>query len=528
MSADATRRLNRLREVLPSVYDTRPGESLLGTVLLRVAQELADMDEAQRRALHDRWLPLAFGTAPRSGGLAALDRLGALLDTPRLAAAEDTEAYRARIAVTARALTGGMATPRALLSLALAAVGTEICPKLLTRHAARGPGDPWVVEATEARGMPCAARRRCTACDRPDAPCPLAEQAAAAEASLVENPVTRLQCRIEAAYWQPFPVESRSLTTDRPVIRLKPLAGQTLTNPAVQNCATGETVLFQGVVRADETLVLWPGLADEELRPFDGIDADAHHPWVRGGLPGRAMLGTRDVSASVFFMSGSRFDEPDSVYTKAAGNPPDPAEPGTRFAVMEQAVRTPRLRPATDFWRLLQFADAKAAATGETDKDKVRTAWEYQLFELLAAAEEAAKAAPKDDLPVAALDIDWLVRPPATVRLCLWRSAQVEAAQALGAIELLQRDLDLVRPAGVQVQFEIRERPLPREIAAPGENPLRVRISGGWQEETRLDERPVRMEVRLAAPAERHVVEDRAPSWTGVFDTTAFDASRLN
>lgn len=548
MSADAIRRLTRLREVLPSVYDTRPGDSQLGTVLLRVAEALAGMDEAQRRVLHDRWLPLAFGTAPGNGGLPALDRLGALLDTPRLAVKEDAEAYRARIATTARALTGGMATPRALLALALAAVGTEICPKLKTlpedplpedlrvveatkarggmpSAARRRPEDPWVVEATEARGMPPAARRRCTACHNPGAPCPLAGEAAAAEAYLVENPVTQLQRRVEAAYGLAFPVESRSLTTDRPVIRLSPLGEKPLSNPAVQNCATGETVLFQGHVKPGETLVLWPRLEDEELRPFDSIDADAHHSWVRRGLSGRAMLGESDVSASVFFMSGSRFDDADTAYyAKAAAVPSDPAELGTRFAVMVQAVRTPRLRPGTDPWRLLLCTDAATGSGSETNKDGTEAEQARLLFTLLKRAEEEAPKAPG---PIAALDIEWLVRPPATVRLCLWRSPQVEAAQALGAIDLLMRDLDLVRPAGVQTLFEIRERPLPREALAPAERAVRVKTSGRWREDATPTDRLPQIDLRVSLPAERHQVGDSQPAWPGRFDNTTFDASRL-
>jgi hypothetical protein len=566
MSVDVTRRLTRLREVLPSVYDTRPGDSLLGTVLLRVAQELAGMDEAQRRVLHDRWLPLAFGTASSGGGLPALDRLGALLDTPRLATAgatEDTEAYRARLAITAGALTGGLATPRALLSLALAAVGTETCPKLRTRLAERRRAeDPWVVEATEARGMPPGTRRRCADCRRPDAACPLAERDAVAEAYLVENPVTPMKLPVEAAYWQPFPIESQSLTTDRPAIRLRPLGALALSNPAVQNCATGEIVLFQGFVRSGETLVLLPVMADEELRPFDSIDADAHHPWARGRRSGRAVLqgatGERDVSAAIFFMSGSRFDDLETVYSGPAGDPPDPAELGTRFAVMAQAVRTPRLRPGTDPWRLLQFArsgsvfwsgpDEGPPAGHETEEPAVfadaaavegtrfalldttghETGVEQArlLFDSLKQAEEAAAKA-EPDRPIAALEIEWLVRPPATVRLCLRRSAQVEAAQALGAIDLLLRDLDLARPAGVRTLFEIRERPLPQEALTPAEGAVRLQAAGNWREDATPAERPVAIDVRAGLPAERHPVGDGRPVWAGRFDGTTFDGSRL-
>src|SRR4051812_4315279 len=151
MTADPTRRLERLRETIPRVYDTRPEKSVIGAVLARVAQQLAEMDEAQRRVLHDRWLPLATGAA--AGEASALERLGAMIETPRLAG-EAEDAYRARIGTTARALSGGLATPRALLSLALTALGTEPCPRMETRLApGRAAEEPWAVEATLARGM---------------------------------------------------------------------------------------------------------------------------------------------------------------------------------------------------------------------------------------------------------------------------------------------------------------------------------------------------------------------------------------
>jgi hypothetical protein len=565
MSVEVTRRLARLREVLPSVYDTRPDDSQLGTVLLRVAEELASIDEAQRRVLHDRWVAFACGSASTYGDLPALDRLGALLDTPRLSSAhptEDAEAYRARVAITARALTGGMATPHTLLSLALAAVGTETCPKLQTRLAPRrSPEDPWLVEATDARGMPPGTHRRCAGCRKPGTPCPQAAKATA-EAFLVENPVTALKRQVQAAYWQPFPVENRSLTTDRPVIRLKPLGAEPLSNPAIQNRATGEIVLFQGFIRAGEHLVLSPAMADEELRPFDSIVADGHQPGARGGRSGRAVVqsdaGERDVSAAIFFMSGSRFDDLDTLYGRPGADPPDPAELGTRFGVMAQVVRTPRLRPGTDPWRLLQFARSESVFWSEPNMgspagheadvpsafadaaaldgtrfalldstgDETGVEQARRLFSSLNQAEEAARAAPQRP-PIAALDIEWLVRPPATVRLCLLRSAQVEAAQALGAIDLLLRDLDLARPAGVRTLFEIRERPLPQEALTPAEFAPHVQATGHSREDGTPADRLAKIDVRVRGLVERHQVGERPPFWGGRFDATTFDGSGL-
>ena len=474
------RRFDRLRSVLPAIYDTRPGNALeprrdsesatenvvkgasnLGILLARVASELARLDEAQRRTLHDRWLPLALG----DGNPAPLDRLAALLDVSRLRGPgvnEDSEAFRSRVGITARSFSGGLGTPRTLLSLALAAIGTEPCPHMRMRYTDTTKGAPWAVESTTARGMPLGTRRRCDACrsgrtgnDTNNGPtgCPKEADVPLAEAFLLENPVTASTFRIAARYGQAFPLESRSLTTDRPVVRLEPTGAEALTNPAVQNRATGEMVLFHGSVQKGQTLVLYSAMAHEELAPFDSLDQETHHRWARRDDKGqRASVGkaelqssvsVEDVSNQVYFLSGSRFDDLTSTYAGPPSIDPN-GEAGIRFAEMARIVRTPRLRPGSDPWRLLEFSQqvavgadplggvasgAKAAADVKAEAEAIKN-----VFKLLQDAEDHQSQA-SSAKPAAILKLEWWVRPPATVQLCLLRSAQVDKAMAMGAIE---------------------------------------------------------------------------------------------
>lgn len=565
MSVDPNRRMQRLVEVLPAVYDTRPGESLLGTLLLRVANELAIMDEEQRLLLHNRWLPLARG-APQ-GREGALDRLGAMLEAPRLddrAPRETDSAYRARLVATIRALTGGMTTPRSLLELALSALGTEPCPVLDTRLAPRRtPDDPWVVDTTYARGMPPGTRRTCPGCrGGARATCARSDVAPLVEASLAENPLCTLVHRQPAAFWAPFTVESRSLVADRPVLCLTPLHDRPLVNPAIQSLATGEIALFEGFVLPGETLVLFPALDERERRRFDDADQTTHHAWLAAHPSGRAVLrsdaGERDVTGSVFYLSGSRFGELDSVFAGPAPLAQGLAERGTRFAEIEQAACTPVLNPGSQSWRLLQVArsgvpfwgtdehdapsghddDPPTRFMGADDQEGARFAlWDSQgdaagsaqaqrLFDQLKAAEEAAATTPTGPTE-ASLELTWFARPPARVQLRVLRSPQVERAVAQGALALLRADLDLARAAGIEVRFELRERPLPQDAAEPAEGALRFEAASLLREPLAPDDRAPSVALQTRLPSERLEPAEGDLAFLGIFDTTRLDGSRL-
>lgn len=97
----------------------------------------------------------------------------------------------------------------------------------------------------------------------------------------------------------------------------------------------------------------------------------------------------------------------------------------------------------------------------------------------------------------------------------------------MGAIELLRRDLDLARPAGVRMLFEIRERPMPPEVLMPEDRQVRLRADGHWQEDAMPGDRLARVAVQATLPRESHAVGEGRPVWSGRFDGTTFDASRL-
>jgi len=549
--ADPTRRLNRMLDLLPRIFTLQPAGSAIGLVLRRAAEQLAQLDDAQRRVLHDRWLPLATGAAPPAGGPSALEQLGGLLDTPRLGVAEPEDDYRARLGITAGVLAGGLATPAAILSLALADLGTEPCPRMDTALARRDqPADPWVVEATFAWGLKPGARRRCAVCTgTATGPCPLRSQRLI-DASLEENPATEGRRRIDAAgYWAPFTVESRSLVTDRPVLTLRPIGGARLSYPALQNRATGEITLFAGLVQPGETLTLEPAMTPAELRPFDGFGGSRHHAWMEAHPRGRAVVARadgslRDVGDSVFFISGYRFDELDAVY---AGPPPTGSvarETGISFAVLDPVVRTPLLRPGRDPWILLQFAKPESrfddpddppvfaaddavtgtrfaqwdGGVGTVDADRARV-----LFESLRDAEQAATPGP----PVASLELEWLTRPPATFRLVILRSAQVDLAEARGAVDLLLRDLDLARPAGIRALLDIRPAPLPRDDAAPADQGVALDAALGWRDAVPVAEGALTVDAGWAAAREDQAPAEGALAWDGKFDITRLDMTRL-
>ncbi|MFZ4410942.1 MAG: hypothetical protein ACOYOH_26605 [Paracraurococcus sp.] len=549
--ADPTRRLNRMLDLLPRIFVTQPADSAIGLVLRRAATALAELDLAQRRVLHDSWLQLATGTAAGPEVPSALERLGGLLDTPRLPA-ESAEAYRARLSLTARVLMGGLATPKAILSLALADLGTEACPRMDTALIPRDtPDTPWAVEATTAWGMPLGTRRRCPVCAGTVAgPCPNRERRLV-DAWLAENPVTPAERNLEAAYWVPFPVESRSLVADRPVLRLRPIGQARLSYPAVQNRATGEITLFAGMLLPGETLTLEPALTPAERRPFDAFDAREHHGWTATHPAGRAAVSrtdgsARDVSDSIFFLSGSPFNDVHSTY---AGLPPTgnaAAEEGTRLAVLEQGVRTPLLRPGTNSWRLLQFALPESrfddpadppTFAGDTAIEGTRFAlWDAalsitdarqsnQLFQALAAAEASARGMPPGP-PVAVLELDWLTRPPATFRVTVLRSAQLDLAEAQGGLDLLRRDLEMARPAGIRALLDIRPPPIPRENAGIEEGGLMLGPALGWTEPVPLAEGGLTITLGTTL-RDTQPFDDARLAWDGIFNTTRLNATRL-
>jgi hypothetical protein len=562
MADPVARRLDRMLEALPRIYRLQPPDSALNQVLGRLAEALAALDRDQRRVLHARWIGLADGqhdTTPGVAAPSALEGLGGLMATPRLGTPapggeEPAEDYRARLRTTARALVGdpgaGMATPRAILALALADLGTEACPRMESRAAIGRDGWDQVIDATFAWGVPVGTRRRCAGCasGEPGLACPH-RGAALVEAWIAENPPTERRFEAEVTPWKPFRVENYSLAPDRPRIELAPLPGCNLAYPALQNEATGEILLYAGVLSGKQTLVIHPEVEPALLGAFDTFDAAEHHAWLRRAARGRAEVVAPPampaaVDEDLFVISGSLFDQVDRSLFGGSGE----AEGAARFTDMRRAARPPLLRPGIESWRLLEIGNPEArfddpasvfAGPAERPSDTRFALWDggvhaadaehtAQLFRALNEAERNATEAP-DVAPRARLSLTWLTRPPACFRLGVMRSPQVDLAASRGALDLLRRDLDLARPAGVQAQLEIRQPKLPRDAVEAQDRPPSLSVTLGLREVALMPEdRAPAIAVGWGAPTpEDAAPADRAPVWDWVLDVTRLDASRL-
>ena len=562
--ADPSLRRDRLLALLPRIYTAQPDGSAIGDLLTMMADSLTRFDDAQTRVSRDRWVGLASGVQP-DGEPAALDRLARLLDRARLRGtgadtAETTEAFRQRLTISARALTGGLATPRAILALAVADLGAEVCPSMRSvPPPGTAPGAvAWRVDATIAWGVPPAARRTCPVCANGlpaggEAVCPNRESRVL-DAWIAENPPLRgFHAQPGLGYWRGFAIPNRSLEVDRPTIAI--FARVDMSYPALRNQTTGETVLFAGILRAGETLTIEPGLGPVETGPFNSYDNFPHHTWLPAQPGGAARIsrpGTpeRDAGRDIFFISGAAFDAFDSVY--GAGPPAGGGEEsGTRFSILDNIVRTPLLRSGADTWVLLRFAnpartfdDPDSRYAGPNDAEGTRFAkWDgggadknaepaQILFEAMRDAEQAAAAeiaAGTPQPPVADVTLEWFTRPPATFRLRIPRTPWVAAAEARGAIDVLLADVQLARPAGVLALVDFPEPPF-HDGLAPGEDwgeTLSAHVAQTFHEDANPSDGLPHVAIQHGARREVHDIGDSVPVWAGRFDVTRFDAMVL-
>ena len=475
------------------------------------------------------------------GEPSALERLGQLVGVPRLmpraGPREPMEDYRQRIQITARALSRGLATPRAILSLAIADLGLEPCPRMETvASRATAPGE-WATEATVAWGVKLGTRRRCPVCDGgSDAPCPNRDQRAV-DAWVSENPVREaLHREARLSPWQDFVINSLTLVADRPRIVLRVLEGR-LEFPALQNRATGEIMLFAGTLRTDEELQVDPELVrPDETLPFDSHDDTPHHEWLSAHPAGRAQVvdhaqdTVRDATGLVFFIYGSRFIDPASGSFDAVFD-------GTHFSDITRRARTPLLRHGQDTWRLMSMPNPAA----EFDADTSRYAgdgeagtrfakWDSEITDLGAAAQNlfaelvAAERAPVTGGVSVALELRWFTRPPHMVRLSIPRSVAVEAAEARGAIDLLLADVAQARAAGVRVLVNF---PQPRwRDEHPVSDRFTARAALRLHEAASVTEKPPAFQP-VVTLRDTHVVREGSPRFGGRLDVTRFDASVL-
>nr|WP_294518371.1 hypothetical protein [uncultured Rhodopila sp.] len=532
--ADPALRLARLLAALPRLYTADVQGSAVGTLLQSMAAALTRCDDDTSRVLHDRWINLASGYRAVPDEPSALERLGQLVGVPRLmptgAAAESVEAYRQRIRVTATALSRGLATPRALLSLAIADLGFEACPRMEEVGSPSARAEQlWAAEATVAWGVPAAVRRRCPVCaGGADGPCPN-RASRAIDAWVSENPVQAAVHRETGITpWQDFPVPNSSLVADRPEVSVHVTHGR-LEFPALQNRATGEILLFADTLRTGETLLIVPGLTPDETLPFENHDATPVHPWLFASPRGQARVigqGTaRDVSREVFFLYGSRFNAPASAFD------------ATCFCDILQAVRTPAIRNGRDSWRLLSMPNPAAEFDADTSRfagaDEAGTRfakWDSEITDLGVAAQNlfdemmAAEIAPATAGVTADVELRWFSRPPYTVRLRIPRNVAVQNAEARGAVDLLLADVAQARAAGVQVLVDF---PQPRwRDEQSTDARFAVRAGLALCDAVAVEE----SQPRLAAAAS---FPDTQPSGEGlllfaaVLDATRFDSSVL-
>jgi hypothetical protein len=484
--ADIRAHRDRLLGLLPRIYTAQPDDSAVGVLLGAMAAALANFDRDLTRALHDRWVVLAGGEAV-AGGASAIERLGALIGLPRLGADQDrpqdhenAEAYRRRLRIAARILTTGLATPRAILSLALATLGADPCPLLQQK---RDPGRS--PDITRAWGVAHGRRGGCAVCRGGTVPavsmsrlaatpgCPLRIEAIV-EAVLAENPPTPCSTQARLRIGRSMPIDNASLIADRPVVTMgAPLVA--IPYPALQNRETGQTMLYAGVLRKGETLTVLPAMIAAETGPFATDAGNAEHAWLGIHPDGQAIVTgpdgrQRDVGGSIFYIWGARFDDPDTVFGGPGGN-------GTSFAVLGGGIRTPQLRPGRDEWRALSFGNPESTFDDDTSRFAAPDAergTSFAKIDVAAASldpvrakallDEIGRAETADATPDEILDIglSWVARPPATFRLSIPRSEAVDAAERRGAVAALRDIIDLARAAGIQALIDL-PRPLPSE-----------------------------------------------------------------
>lgn len=453
-----------------------------------------------------------------------LARFQAVLDP------EPGETYRQRLLVTARVRTGGLATPRALLSLAIADLGAEPCPRLQRRQ-----------DSTLAFGMPPGTRKRCGACDgKGQTPCPN-QARAVVEAWLTENPSLPASHTERAPRLRrPFAIDNPSLHPDRPVVSLK-ITGQPAAYPAIRSVDSGEITLYAGTVKPDETLVLFPAVTPAEAAPFDGFDAPGHHAWLSAHPAGQALLigpdgSERDVSNSIFYLWGNRFDDPQS----ALG--------AMRCGVLDQRVLTPRLQRGSNQWMLLTFAQpdaefADASTTVHTSRfaghddvggtsfalldgsiSRSDSRYASVLFESFSKtdtgsiSEETTANAPR-----LSLRLDWMSRPPASYRLRIPKTDWVAAAAARGVLKLLRSDVTRATAAGVRAMVDFPEPPR-REAVQPGDTLAAITTGQQWTEDAAPADGGLHTGLGLGSQ-ERHEPGEGRFSMRVVFDTTRLDWS---
>lgn len=437
------KRRKRFLSLLPRIYRAQPATSAVGALVQVMARALGRLDLDTRRVLHDRWVALASG-ASNGDDPAALERLATLIGAVPLgsgSAREEPEAFRRRLLRTARVLVDGLTTPPAILTLAIATLGAEPCPQINDE-----------LDATEGRGLRPGTTRRCSRCrDGGDGPCPFAGgEQELVRAWITENPprwVERPEVAVRSgdSFW----VENRSFVPTRPVINFhadpEKIAEQrqSLSFPALQDRASGDTVLYAGSLEPGERVEIYPEIRPADLKAFESRDLVGHYAWTPGAWKITPEGERTDVSQEIYIVSGVRFDDPTRALFGPLGH-----RQAARFGELRRAVYTPQLAVGDSRWRFLLYTRAELESVGGS------------LAEALAARAPTAVENHEDR---AFVKLSWWARRGGSFRLSIPRTPWVREAEARGATELVRLIVERTRAIGVRSEVVFPE-------AEPGES----------------------------------------------------------
>ncbi len=470
-------------------------------------------------------LELVFGSEPDAAPEVSPSPLATLM---QLLVPEPTEAYRQRLQITQTVTGRGLTTLRALLSLAIADLGAEPCPKFHRD-----------LDATVGRAVALGSRKRCAACDNPALPCP---KDAVFDAWITEQPTQMATWQVaKAPLRQVLTVTNDSLIADRPELTIS--ADRPVSFPAIQSLSSGEIVLYAGDLQVGYSLRLLPQLTAEEAAAAISHDRPVSHDWLQRSPRGRAELietasgKVQDVSDAVFYLWGNRFDDAGSPFGGVGVD-------GMRFGVLEQAVRSPLLGPGDNDWKFIAFAapvyrfDAPTSRLAGVATDvaahfalldqNIATSdakFAALLFRVLESS-NAVAAGDGDSGPVFSLSAQWVARRPFMFQLRVPKNAWVEAADLRGATALLSADIERARPVGVRALVDFPE-PTFREVQEPDEATPILSIADRWAEDASPADAPIGIAARSGGWTESHEPGEGRLSIGALWGVTRFDYSVL-